>query len=68
MTITDAGFDYSLEENVWFKALWVPGMDHAGIATQTMVEKELKVRGLTRNDLGREEFIKESNSGGPVIM
>lgn len=42
-----------------FKALWVPGMDHAGIATQTMVEKELKVRGLTRNDLGREEFIKK---------
>eukprot|EP00208_Stichococcus_sp_RCC1054_P003787 CAMPEP_0206141402 /NCGR_PEP_ID=MMETSP1473-20131121/12794_1 /ASSEMBLY_ACC=CAM_ASM_001109 /TAXON_ID=1461547 /ORGANISM="Stichococcus sp, Strain RCC1054" /LENGTH=1079 /DNA_ID=CAMNT_0053535961 /DNA_START=148 /DNA_END=3387 /DNA_ORIENTATION=+ len=40
--------------------LWVPGNDHAGIATQTVVEKALKrERGLSRHDLGREEFLKE---------
>ncbi|MFH1095941.1 MAG: valine--tRNA ligase [Candidatus Desantisbacteria bacterium] len=38
--------------------LWVPGTDHAGIATQNVVERELKKQGLTRDDLGREEFIK----------
>ncbi|MCD6471106.1 valine--tRNA ligase [bacterium] len=38
--------------------LWVPGTDHAGIATQNVVEKELKKEGLTRYDLGREKFIK----------
>jgi len=38
--------------------LWVPGTDHAGIATQNVVERELKKQGLTRNDLGREKFIK----------
>jgi len=41
------------------KALWVPGTDHAGIATQNVVEKELKKVNLTRFDLGREKFIKE---------
>ncbi|NLB55951.1 MAG: class I tRNA ligase family protein, partial [Lentisphaerae bacterium] len=39
-------------------AVWVPGTDHAGIATQNMVEKSLKQEGLTRQDLGREEFLK----------
>ena len=39
-------------------ACWVPGTDHAGIATQTVVEKELRKQGLSRHDLGREEFIK----------
>ena len=38
--------------------LWIPGIDHAGIATQNVVEKELKKQGLTRHDLGREKFIK----------
>ncbi|KAK3811431.1 MAG: tRNA synthetases class I-domain-containing protein [Linnemannia gamsii] len=39
---------------------WVPGMDHAGISTQTVVEKKLmRERKLTRHDLGREDFIKE---------
>jgi valyl-tRNA synthetase len=38
--------------------LWIPGTDHAGIATQNVVEKELKKQGLTRHDLGREKFIK----------
>jgi len=38
--------------------LWVPGTDHAGIATQNKVEKELKKEGLTRHDLGREKFVE----------
>ena len=42
-----------------FKALWLPGTDHAGIATQNVVEKKLKKEGLTRFDLGRSKFIKE---------
>ena len=33
-------------------ALWVPGMDHAGIATQTVVEKQLRRGGVSRHDLG----------------
>src|ERR1044071_9205658 len=41
-----------------FAALWVPGTDHGGIATQNVVEKILKKEGLTRQDLGRENFIK----------
>ena len=39
-------------------ALWVPGSDHAGIATQLQIEKALKEEGLTREDIGREAFIK----------
>ena len=42
-----------------FKTLWLPGTDHAGIATQSVVEKKLKKEGKTRFDLGREKFIKE---------
>ena len=38
--------------------LWVPGEDHAGIATQNVVERELAKEGLTRHDLGREKFLK----------
>ena len=38
--------------------LWVPGTDHAGIATQNVVERELAKEGLTRHDLGRERFIE----------
>ena len=38
--------------------LWVPGIDHAGIATQNVVEKQLAKEGMTRHDLGREEFEK----------
>ena len=40
--------------------LWVPGCDHAGIATQHVVEKMLHSRGLRRQDLGREKFIEET--------
>ncbi len=39
------------------EALWLPGTDHAGIATQTVVEKKLKREGVTRHDLGRKEFL-----------
>ncbi|MDR1178735.1 MAG: valine--tRNA ligase [Spirochaetaceae bacterium] len=38
--------------------LWVPGTDHAGIATQNVMEKRLKAQGKTRHDLGREKFIE----------
>ncbi|MRR32870.1 valine--tRNA ligase, partial [bacterium] len=40
--------------------LWVPGTDHAGIATQMLVEKELAKEGLKRDDLGREEFLRRT--------
>ncbi len=42
-----------------YKTLWLPGTDHAGIATQNVVEKSLKKEGLTRHDLGKEKFIKK---------
>jgi len=41
-----------------YSALWVPGTDHAGIATQIKVEEVLRGEGLTRNDLGRERFLE----------
>ena len=41
-----------------FKTLWIPGTDHAGIATQAKVEKELKKEGLNRFDLGRDKFVE----------
>ena len=43
------------------RALWVPGTDHAAIATQSVVEKALKKEGLQRSDLGRENFLKRVN-------
>jgi len=39
--------------------LWVPGTDHAGIATQNVVERQLEKQGITRHDLGRERFVDE---------
>jgi len=42
-----------------YKTLWLPGTDHAGIATQNVVEKKLKKEGKTRFDLGRKKFIQE---------
>lgn len=39
-------------------ALWIPGVDHAGIATQVVVERQLAKEGKTRHDLGKEEFLK----------
>ena len=41
-----------------YEALWLPGTDHAGIATQNVVEKELRKDGLSRHDIGREEFLE----------
>ncbi len=41
-----------------YEALWLPGCDHAGIATQNVVEKELAREGKDRHELGREEFLK----------
>lgn len=41
-----------------YRVLWLPGTDHAGIATQNVVEKELKKEGLTRHDIGREKLIE----------
>ena len=54
-----------------FDVLWVPGTDHAGIATQMMVERELAREGLAKNDLGREKFLErvwewKENSGGRI--
>ncbi len=40
--------------------LWLPGTDHAGIATQNVVERELAKKGLSRHDLGREKFVEET--------
>ena len=55
-----------------YEALWLPGMDHAGIATQNVVEKQLAAQGLTRHDLGREDFVKKvwdwkTESGGQIL-
>ena len=53
------------------KVLWQPGMDHAGIATQMVVERNLAKEGITRHDLGREKFIEtvwkwKEQSGGTI--
>ena len=55
-----------------YTALWVPGMDHAGIATQNVVERELAKEGLSRHDLGREAFVErvwqwKAESGGKIL-
>ena len=42
-----------------FNTLWLPGTDHAGIATQNVVEKQLREDGLTRHDLGRDKFVEK---------
>jgi valyl-tRNA synthetase len=54
------------------EVLWLPGMDHAGIATQNVVERELAKEGRTRFDLGREAFVKrvwewKATSGGMIL-
>jgi hypothetical protein len=53
-------------------SLWVPGTDHAGIATQNVVERRLAARGKTRDDLGREAFVEEvwsfvRDTGGTIL-
>ncbi len=42
-----------------FKTLWLPGTDHAGIATQMVVERELRKKGIEREELGQEKFVEE---------
>ena len=54
-----------------YEALWQPGMDHAGIATQNVVERELAKQGKSRHDLGREAFVDcvwewKARSGGQI--
>ena len=43
-----------------YEALWLPGTDHAGLATQNVVEREIAKEGLTRHDLGREKFVEKT--------
>ena len=55
-----------------YNTLWMPGTDHAGIATQNVVEQELAREGLTRHDIGREKFIERvwewrKKYGGVII-
>ena len=55
-----------------FETLWQPGTDHAGIATQAVVEKNLQKKGIKKNDLGREKFIEEvwkwKDESGEIIL
>ena len=55
-----------------FETLWQPGTDHAGIATQALVEKSLKSKNIDKNKIGREEFVKKvwqwkNEYGGKII-
>src|SRR5262245_2953401 len=56
-----------------YNTLWQPGIDHAGIATQTVVERLLKREGKSRHDLGREKFLErvwawKAESGGRIAL
>ena len=55
-----------------YRTLWLPGMDHAGIATQNVVERELATEGLSRHDLGRDAFVErvwqwKAEYGGRIL-
>ena len=55
-----------------FKTLWQPGTDHAGIATQNVVEKQLLAEGTTKEEIGREKFLERAwlqkeTSGGNIV-
>ncbi|GIJ57654.1 valine--tRNA ligase [Virgisporangium aurantiacum] len=55
-----------------YSTLWLPGMDHAGIATQNVVERQLAGEGVSRHDLGREKFVErvwqwKAESGGKIL-
>jgi valyl-tRNA synthetase len=57
---------------IGYNTLWMPGMDHAGIATQNVVERQLGEEGLSRDDLGRDKFIErvwswKAHSGGVIL-
>ena len=55
-----------------YKTLWIPGTDHAGIATQNVVEKDLKKHGISRHDLGKEKFLEKvwewKEKSGNIIL
>src|SRR5262245_64724664 len=68
-TIMDALIRYHRMRS--HNTLWQAGTDHAGIATQMVVERRLAAEGISRHDLGREEFIKQvwkwkEHSGGTI--
>ena len=55
-----------------YNVLWLPGTDHAGIATQWVVERQLRAQGIERRDLGREKFLEcvwewKDHSGGNIV-
>ena len=55
-----------------YKTLWQPGLDHAGIATQNVVEKQLLAQGIKKEELGREKFVEKvwewkEKSGGIIV-
>jgi valyl-tRNA synthetase len=55
-----------------YETLWLPGMDHAGIATQNVVERQLAAEGLSRHDFGRDKFVErvwqwKAESGGAIL-
>ena len=55
-----------------YKTLWQPGLDHAGIATQNVVEKQLLAQGITKEEIGREAFLEKvwewkEKSGGDIM-
>lgn len=55
-----------------YRVLWQPGLDHAGIATQNVVEKQLLAQGIKKEEIGREEFLKKvwewkEKSGGTIL-
>ncbi|MFH7326454.1 valine--tRNA ligase [Desulfurivibrio sp. C05AmB] len=55
-----------------YNVLWLPGTDHAGIATQNVVERQLAAKGISRHEIGREKFIErvwqwKEESGGQII-
>src|SRR5664280_2889493 len=56
MTLQDIAIRYKRMKG--FETLWLPGMDHAGIATQAVVERQIKEQGLTKEGLGRDEFVR----------
>ncbi len=63
-TIMDALIRYQRMSG--FDTLWQPGTDHAGIATQMVVERQLNAAGQSRVDLGREAFVARSGMEGPI--
>ncbi|MEO8167505.1 MAG: valine--tRNA ligase, partial [bacterium] len=69
-TLQDAFIRYRRMQG--YEACWIPGTDHAGIATQNVVEKSLRKEGKTRHDLGREKFLErvwqwKEQYGGVII-